>query len=92
VAEQPMLDLIPLRGAGRIVVDVYDETALVSQFLQFDLPQPHSRAVRLSDLMFCGMASLAISSALWMTAREHDRCPRRCCPRGRRAKFQSKKF
>src|SRR3984885_8876460 len=46
VTEQPVLDLIPLGGAGRIVVDVNDETGLVGQFLQFDLPKPPPRAIR----------------------------------------------
>ena len=46
VAEQPVLDLVPLRRAGRIVVDTDDEPGLVGQLLQFDLPEPHSRTIR----------------------------------------------
>ena len=40
VAEQAVLDLIPLRRARRIVVDVELEARLVSELLQLDLPQP----------------------------------------------------
>jgi hypothetical protein len=36
VAEQPVLDLVPLRCARRIVVEVDHETGLVGQLLQFD--------------------------------------------------------
>src|SRR5579864_9434568 len=46
VTEQPVLDLVPLRDAGWIVVDVDREPGLVGKFLQFDLPQPHARAIR----------------------------------------------
>ena len=40
VAEHPVLDLVPLRCAGRIVVDVDHEPGLVGQLLQLELPQP----------------------------------------------------
>ena len=43
VAEQPVLDLVPLRRARRIVVDVDDEPGLIGQLWQFELPQPHPR-------------------------------------------------
>ena len=43
VAEQAVLDLIPLRRAGRIVMDVEHEAGLVGELLQLDLPQPHAR-------------------------------------------------
>src|SRR6266496_2270991 len=46
VAEQPVLELVPLRRAGRIVVDTDDEPGLIGQLLQFDLPEPHSRTIR----------------------------------------------
>ena len=39
VAEQPVLYLVPLRSARRIVVDVDHEAALVGELLQFDLPE-----------------------------------------------------
>src|SRR5215218_10453279 len=45
VAEQPMFDLVPLRCARRIVMNVDDETRLISELLQLELPQPHPRAV-----------------------------------------------
>ena len=40
VAEQPMLDLVPLRGAGRIVTDVDRQSGLVGKRLQLRF---HSR-------------------------------------------------
>ena len=46
VAEHPVLDLVPLRCAGRIVVDVDHEPGLVGQLLQFELPEPHPRPIR----------------------------------------------
>ena len=39
VAEQPVLNLVPLRSARRIVVDADCETGLVGQLLQFDFPE-----------------------------------------------------
>src|SRR5262252_1610274 len=46
VAEQPVLDLVLLRCAWRIVVDVDHEAGLVGQLLQFELPEPHTRTIR----------------------------------------------
>src|SRR5712691_1106204 len=40
VAEQAVLDLIPLRRARRIVMDVDHKTRLVGELLQLDLPEP----------------------------------------------------
>jgi hypothetical protein len=37
--EQPVLDLVPLRGAGRIMVDVDQKPGLGGEVLQFALPQ-----------------------------------------------------
>jgi hypothetical protein len=45
VAEQAVLDPVPLRGAGRIVVDVEHEAGGVGELLQLDLPQPYAGAV-----------------------------------------------
>src|SRR3974377_773533 len=39
VAEQPVLDLVPFRCAGRIVMDMDHEAGLVGEVLQFDLPE-----------------------------------------------------
>src|SRR5262245_8617230 len=46
VAEQAVFDLVPLRCARRIVVDMEHEAGLVGEFLQLDLPQPYAAAVR----------------------------------------------
>ena len=46
VAEQAVLDLVPLRRAGRIVMDVEHEAGLVGELLQLDLPQPDTRSIR----------------------------------------------
>jgi hypothetical protein len=46
VAEQAMLDLIPLRGARRIMMDMEPEAGLVGELLQLDLPQPDTRSIR----------------------------------------------
>jgi hypothetical protein len=46
VAEQSVLDLVPLRYAWRIVVDADHEASVVGQLLQFALPEPHPRAIR----------------------------------------------
>src|SRR5258708_38687395 len=46
VAEQPVLDLVPLRCSRRIVVDADHEAGLVGQLLQFELPEAHPRAIR----------------------------------------------
>ena len=45
VAEQPVLDLVPFRCAGRIVVDADHEPGLVGQLLQFELPEAHTRTI-----------------------------------------------
>ena len=42
VAEQPVLDPIPLRGARRVVMDVDREAGLVGEVLQFELPEPQA--------------------------------------------------
>ena len=42
VAEQPMLNPVPLRRARRVVVDMDDEPDLVGEFLQLQLPQPQT--------------------------------------------------
>src|SRR5580700_8635806 len=46
VAEQPVLDLVPCRWAGRIVVDADHEPGFVGQFLQFELPEAHTGTIR----------------------------------------------
>src|SRR5450830_913124 len=46
VAEQAVLDLIPLRRARRIVMDVEHEAGFVGELLQLDLPQPDTRSIR----------------------------------------------
>src|SRR5437016_137100 len=43
--EEPVLDFVPLAGAGRQVVDHDIEVEFVGQLLQFPFPQPHPRAV-----------------------------------------------
>ena len=40
MAEQPVLDLVPLRGARGIMADLQRQAGFVSQFLEFDLEQP----------------------------------------------------
>src|SRR6266436_7764081 len=45
VAEQAVLDLVPLRRARRIVMDVEHEARLVGELLQFELPQPNARSI-----------------------------------------------
>ena len=44
VAEQAVLDAVPLRCAWRIVVDVDRKPGLVGELLQFELPQSRTRA------------------------------------------------
>ena len=46
VAEQAVLDPVPLRCARRIMVDVEHEPGLVGEPLQLDLPQPDACAIR----------------------------------------------
>src|ERR1700730_13771584 len=43
--KEPLLDLVPLAGAGRQVADHDVEAEFVSQLLQLAFPQPHPRAV-----------------------------------------------
>jgi hypothetical protein len=42
----PVLDLVPLRCAWRIVVDADHEAGLVGQLLQFEVAEPHPPAIR----------------------------------------------
>src|SRR5258708_30357434 len=44
VAEQPMLDLVPLRGPRRIMAYPKRQTGFVSEVLQFNLEQAHAGA------------------------------------------------
>src|SRR6476646_378594 len=46
VTEQAMLDLVPLRGPRRIVMDVERKPRLVGELLQLGLPEPHAGPVR----------------------------------------------
>ena len=43
--EQPVLDLVPLAGAGRQMTDGDGHAEFVGQRLQFALPQPHASAI-----------------------------------------------
>ena len=43
--EKPVLDFVPLAGAGRQTADRDVKAEFVSQFLQFAFPQPHPPAV-----------------------------------------------
>src|ERR1039457_3039224 len=45
-AEQPVLDLVPLRGAGRVVTDRDLEAGLLGELGELDLPCPDPVAVR----------------------------------------------
>ena len=45
VAKHPMLDLVPLAGAGREVTDLDDHPQVVGQFLQLDAPETNAIAV-----------------------------------------------
>lgn len=45
VAEESMLDLVPLRGAGRKVADADCQAGPVGERLQLELPQSAARAV-----------------------------------------------
>src|SRR3954449_9089553 len=54
--EQPVLDRVPLRGAGRQMMDRDGQTALISQPLQLPLPQPHPHAVRAAPIGRDGQA------------------------------------
>ena len=46
MAEQAVLDPIPLRSTRRIVMDVDHKARRIGELLQFDLPQPQARTVR----------------------------------------------
>src|SRR5271165_6300607 len=46
VAEEAVLDPVPLRCAWRIVMDVDRKPGLVGELLQFEFPEPHARPVR----------------------------------------------
>ena len=43
--EEPVLDFVPLAGAGGQVADHDVEAQFIGQFLQFAFPQPHVRAI-----------------------------------------------
>src|SRR5208283_3250482 len=45
VAEQPVLNLVPLRRPRRVMADLQGQSGLVGELLQFDLEQPHARSV-----------------------------------------------
>ena len=45
VAEQPVLTLVPLRGAGRVMANPQRKAGFVGKLLKFDLEQPHARPV-----------------------------------------------
>jgi hypothetical protein len=45
VAEQPVLDAVPLAGGGRQMADRDVKARLVGELLQLDLPQPDTVAV-----------------------------------------------
>src|ERR1700687_3864745 len=51
VAEQAVLDLIPLRRSRRIVMDVEHEVRRVGELLQLDLPQPDTRSIRVAAIV-----------------------------------------
>src|SRR6476660_7844467 len=46
VAEHAMFDLVPLRCPWRVVAHLQYQSGLIGQFLQFELPQSHTRSVR----------------------------------------------
>src|ERR1700691_4656240 len=50
MAEQAVLDLVPLRRAGRIVANADGQSRLVGQLLQFDFPEPNPRTVGASTV------------------------------------------
>jgi len=45
VTEQAMLYFVPFRRAGRIVANANRQPRFVGEFLQFDFPQAHTRAI-----------------------------------------------
>jgi hypothetical protein len=42
VAEQSMLDLMPLRDAGQIMPNLSNQVGFGSKLLKFDFEQPHA--------------------------------------------------
>ena len=48
--EQTMLNLVPLAGSRREVTDRDLQPGFVGQFLQLQLPQPHTRSVAASTV------------------------------------------
>ena len=66
-AEQPVLDFIPLAGAGRKVTDHQPHSQIVGQALQADLPKPAARAVAAAaiggDQHFTGPTEAAAAHA-----------------------------
>src|SRR5208282_5974903 len=66
VAEHPVLDLVPLAGAWWEVTDMKLQSGLISQSLQFDLPQ--SRAVAVTAAAIGRDEQLR---RLWESARAH---------------------
>ena len=52
LAEHAVLDLVPFRGAGRIMANRQRETGLVGELLQFCAPQ--ARARRVGATAICG--------------------------------------
>ena len=46
MAEQAVLDPVPLRRSRRIMVHAERQVRLIGELLQFDLPQTHARAIR----------------------------------------------
>src|SRR5271156_2360048 len=69
MAEQAVLDLVPLRSTRRIVMDVDHKLRRIGELLQLDFPQPHrapfeppQSAVIVSSLA-CGYRSRPIPSS-----------------------------
>ena len=42
MTEEAMLDLVPFRGARRVMPDLDGEIGIVGKLLEFDLPKPHA--------------------------------------------------
>src|SRR5262249_29965992 len=68
MAEHAVLDLVPLRRARWIVVDVERQAGLVCELLQFHFPEAHARAVRAaairSDRQFAHVGIALAADAL----------------------------
>src|SRR5271170_4524944 len=47
MAEQAVLDLVPLRSTRRIEMDVDHKLRRIGELLQLDFPQPHARSIRI---------------------------------------------